>query len=212
MTHTLSEWDLRHREASPARAAPSEVLCELLPLLPAGAALDIACGTGRNALFLAAEGWHVTAVDGSAVALEKLAEIAAQRGIPARHATSWPDCQRREERGIALLQADLDRAIFPVSRFSVVLNFNFLQRDLFAQIERTLRPGGVVLFETYTASQLGFAGGPQTREFLLSPGELRAAFPACEILFYRELKARKGIASLLARKTADTPHAAGQRG
>ena len=67
-------------------------------------------------------------------------------------------------------------------------------------MERALAPGGMLLFETFTRAQLEFEGGPKNPEFLLECGELRVAFPGLRLLFYRELRAGKGIASLLARK------------
>jgi hypothetical protein len=58
----------------------------------------------------------------------------------------------------------------------------------------------VLLFETYTVAQLDFDGGPRNAKYLLEHGELRTAFPGLRSLFYRELRAGKGIASLIARK------------
>jgi hypothetical protein len=67
-------------------------------------------------------------------------------------------------------------------------------------MERTLIPGGMLLVETFTLVQLDFAGGPRNPNYLLERGELRTAFPGLRTLFYRELRAGKGIASLIARK------------
>jgi hypothetical protein len=76
----------------------------------------------------------------------------------------------------------------------------FLQRSLFPQITSALRPNGVLLLETYTRAQLEFPGGPRNPAYLLEIGELREAFPSLCVLFYRELRAGQGIASLVARK------------
>jgi hypothetical protein len=65
---------------------------------------------------------------------------------------------------------------------------------------RALRPDGVLMFETYTRAQLEFAGGPRNPAYLLETGELREAFPELRVVFYRELRAGQGIASLLAQK------------
>jgi len=70
------------------------------------------------------------------------------------------------------------------------------------EIERTLQPGGMLLFETYTTAQMAFEGGPRNPAYLLEPGELRASFPELRIIFYRELSAGQGKASLLAQKPA----------
>ena len=101
---------------------------------------------------------------------------------------------------ILLVKTDLERAALPVSSFALILCVNYLQRSLFSQIQRALAPGGMLLFETHTRAQLEFPGGPKNPEYLLDPGELRVGFPALRLLFYRELRAGKGIASLIAQK------------
>ncbi len=65
---------------------------------------------------------------------------------------------------------------------------------------RALRTNGVLLMETFTRAQLEFPGGPRNPAYLLETGELRDAFPGLSVLFYRELRAGQGIASLVARK------------
>jgi SAM-dependent methyltransferase len=102
--------------------------------------------------------------------------------------------------GIRLIQANLEELRLPEASFSLILCFHYLQRALFPQIARALRPGGLLLFETYTRAQLDCPGGPRNPAFLLEPGELRNAFPELRTLFYRELHAGQGIASLVAEK------------
>jgi SAM-dependent methyltransferase len=176
---------------------------ELLPLLPCGPALDIACGTGRHALFLAARHQHVTAVDWSGAGLGVLEARARAMRVPIRRISSLEKAGKSLPGGIDLMQADLDRLELPVNSFELILCMQYLQRSLFRQLPRALRPGGVLLFETYTRAQLEFAGGPRNPEYLLVPGELRDAFPDLRILFYRELRAGQGIASLVAQKPGD---------
>jgi tellurite methyltransferase len=200
MAASASKWDARYRAAVDKPLAESAAFVrELLPLLPVGPALDLACGTGRHALLLAERGQAVTAVDCSAVALEiverraRAAQCAVKRIERASEVTG-------RGHGIHLWQADLEDANLPAEAFSLVVCVNYLQRSLFSQIERALIPGGVLLFETFTVAQLEFSGGPRNPEYLLESGELRAAFPELRSLFYRELRAGKGIASLIARK------------
>jgi SAM-dependent methyltransferase len=88
----------------------------------------------------------------------------------------------------------------PVASFSLILCLHYLLRSLFPQMARALCPGGVLLFETFTRAQLNYAGGPRNPAYLLEPGELRTAFPELRVLFYRELNAEQGIASLVAQK------------
>jgi len=200
MRASLSEWDAKHRAAAEkAASGPAGFVRELLPLLPRGPALDLACGTGRHTLLLAGRQQPVTAVDGSSVALEMLQRRARASSQPLgsmKTATTIAASRR----GIELVRADLEQAILPVNSFSLILCVNYLQRSLFSHIERALAPGGMLLFETHTRAQLEFPGGPRNPEYLLDLGELRVAFPSLRLLFYRELLAGKGIASLLAEK------------
>ena len=108
--------------------------------------------------------------------------------------------------GIDLLQSDLGAVALPANRYSLILCVRYLQRSLFPQIARALRPGGMLLFETYTKAQLDFSGGPRDPAYLLNTGELRKAFPELEVVFYRELRAEQGIASLAARKPSENDH------
>ena len=201
MSSNQAEWDAKHRLAAEATASePASIVRELLPLLPPGPALDIACGTGRNALFLASRGQHVTAVDFSDVALDILEVRARGMHVPVRHGKSFHDVHGTHRRGLELLRTDLEQAHLPAHAYDLIVCIQFLQRSLFPQMVRALRPNGVLLFETYTRAQLEFPGGPQNPAYLLEIGELRDAFPSLCVLFYRELRAEQGIASLVARK------------
>jgi tellurite methyltransferase len=198
MPANAAEWDEKYRaEGDAAATEPAGLVQELLPLLPMGPALDVACGSGRHTLVLAAREQAVTAVDQSAAALE----IVERRARAAGHAvTRMPRWSAGARPGIRLWQADLEQVSLPASGFALILCVNYLQRSLFAQMERALLPGGVLLYETYTRAQLEFSGGPRSPEYLLESGELRYAFPSLRTLFYRELRAGKGIAGLIARK------------
>lgn len=204
MATSQSEWDAKHclaaGEAAEVAEAPAGILTELWPLLPPGAALDLACGRGRNAIFLAERGQHVTAVDWSATALDVLEERAKASKIPVRRIPRMDEAKQPAQPGIDLLRADLETVALPANRYSVILCVRYLQRSLFPQICRALRPGGMLLFETYTKAQLDFSGGPRDPAHLLDKGELRVAFSELETLFYRELRTEQGNASLLARK------------
>ena len=203
MPSSQSEWDARHKLAAEAALPePAGIVRELLPLLPSGPALDIASGTGRHTLFLAARGQSVTAVDQSSVALDILQDRAQGLSAPARRCKNWEAADVPQRAGIALMQVDLEQARLPEQRYDLILCVNYLQRSLFPQITRGLRPGGVLLFETFTRAQMELGGGPRNPAFLLEVGELRHAFPELSVLFYRELRAEQGIASLLAKKPA----------
>ena len=202
MPSSQAEWDHKHRLAAETPPAePASIVCELLPLLPSGPALDVACGPGRHALLLAARGQHVTAVDFSGVALDIL-EVRAR----AMHVTVWHNKGLHEAKNpshgrITLMRTDLEQEQLPDRCYELILCIQYLQRSLFPQMAKALRPNGVLLIETFTRAQLEFAGGPRSPDHLLQTGELREAFPDLCVLFYRELRAGQGIASLLARRS-----------
>jgi tellurite methyltransferase len=201
MPTSQSEWDAKHRLAAQAPSAePAGIVRELLPLLPMGHALDLACGTGRHTLLLAARHQHVTAVDWSAAALEILESHARDLQASVRRIHSLDSAGRSSRGGIDLMQANLDSVAIPERSYDLILCIRYLQRSLFPSICRALRPGGVLLFETYTQAQLQFDGGPRHPDYLLEAGELRKAFPELCVLFYRELCAGQGIASLAAQQ------------
>ena len=200
MPANVAEWDARHRDsAQDSPAEPASIVSEWLPLLPHGPVLDLACGTGRHTLLLAAHDLPVTAIDWSGTALD----ILENRARKAKQRASREDAAHLADsraRGIGLIQANLEEIRLPVASFSLILCLQYLLRSLFPQMARALRPGGVLLFETFTCAQLNYAGGPRNPAYLLEPGELRTAFPELHVLFYRELNAGQGIASLVAQK------------
>ncbi len=140
----------------------------------------------------------MTAVDGSGVALDVLERRAQELHY---NVNRIRDASRiaSPSYGIQLVHADLEQVTLPVRSFFLILCVHYLQRSLFAQMEAALLSGGMLLFETFTREG---AGGPRNPEYLLAPGELRTAFPGLRIVFYRELRAGKGIASLIAQKAA----------
>jgi len=201
MPANVSEWDAKHRTAAKGSLPePASFVREMLPLLPTGPALDLACGTGRYTLLLASRQEQVVAVDWSPVALDVLEQHARSLNFTVSHASGSEITAQRRSDTIRLVNADIERVKLPSDSFALIVCVQYLQRSLFPQIEDALRPGGMVLFETFTRAQLEFTGGPRNPAHLLELGELRDAFPGLEVLFYRELRAGQGIASLVARK------------
>jgi tellurite methyltransferase len=200
MSTTVTEWDARHRESAESPPAePASIVSEWLPLLPTGAALDLACGTGRHTLLLAARGQFVNAVDWSGAALDILENRARTAKLHVSRADDTSGAGSRTH-GIRLIQANLEDIQLPEALFSLILCLQYLQRSIFQQLAAALRPGGVLVFETFTRAQLSYSGGPRNPAYLLESGELRTAFPGLRTLFYRELNAGQGIASLVAQK------------
>ena len=108
MPANVTEWDARHREAAQnSPAEPASIVSEWLPLLPHGAALDLACGTGRHALLLAGRGQFVNAVDWSGAALDILESRARKAKIHVSRADDTSGTGSRAH-GIRLIQANLD--------------------------------------------------------------------------------------------------------
>lgn len=170
-------WDRQHVETT-GTEQPAAFLREIIEGgiwdLPRGRALDVACGKGRNALYLAAQGFDVTAVDVSPVAL------AAGR-------------RRAEERSLAITwqQADLDNFEFDERSFDLVINFNFLQRSLMPRLLAAVKRGGFFIFETFLIDQQA-VGHPHNPDYLLRHNELLHYCRELRVLFYREGKFRDG--------------------
>jgi SAM-dependent methyltransferase len=189
MQDAAKEWDERYRQGLTMPDEPAALLKENLSLLPKeGKALDIAMGTGRNALCLASLGFRVTGIDLSAVAVEKCREKAERLGLP-----------------IEALVADLEHHTLPIEEYDLIVNFYYLQRGLVPHIVAALKPGGVLVFETFTIDQLQFGWGPKLPDHLLRPGELREMFAELEALLYQEGiiqgdRGPKAVARLIGRK------------
>ncbi len=164
---------------------PRSFLTEHLHLLPAcGLALDLAMGAGKNTEALLERGYRVIGVDISSEAV-----LRAKRRFPELQAVI----------------ADLTRFYLPSRTFDVVLNFYYLQRELWPEFGRILKPGGLLVFETLTHGMQEML--PEIPgSFLLKPGELREAFKDWDILVYREGWVtgdhghEKAIASMIARR------------
>jgi SAM-dependent methyltransferase len=180
-------WDERYRQDGDTIKEPARFLVEQLERLPQGRALDLAAGSGRNALFLAAHGYPIDAVDASEVAVEKLSALAKKESLP-----------------ITTTRAELPDYTISKNTYAVILNFYFLERKMFHPIQDGLIDGGMLLFETYTIEQSRF-GRPRNHEFLLRPNELLRSFSDLHIIYYHERIDRSGtehraIATLLAEK------------
>jgi SAM-dependent methyltransferase len=172
-----ARWDKQH-ESTHGSAEPSVFLREIFAAeawpIPRGRALDLACGKGRNALFLAERGFTVVAADISPIALEEGRRRAAEKNL----AVTWQ-------------QADLDRIQLSEDAYDLVVNFNFLQRSLIPQIKAALRVGGYIIFETYLIDQPAI-GHPKNPAYLLQHNELLNWFLDYRVLCYREGRFSEG--------------------
>ena len=166
---------------------PSSFLREQLYRLPKGRALDLACGGGRNAIFLAQNAYDVDAVDRSLEALEEGRKLALDAG----------EC-------VNFIETDLENYKLPEERYDLIINFNYLERVLVPKMTAALKPGGMLLFETFTLDQKRF-GPPGNEAYLLRKGELKELFKGLDVLYFwegvlAEREKKKAVARLLAIK------------
>jgi tellurite methyltransferase len=156
----------RHRGKPAGEAEP--FLAEMLVRITRGIVLDVAAGRGRNALALARVGVEVVAVDYSVEAMCLLAATAREARL-----AIWP------------IVANLDSFHLKDESFDAIVNINFLDRALFPNFMRALRPGGVLIADTFLVDQ-GAIGHPRDPRFLLTHGELRTLAGGLEVEEYRE--------------------------
>ncbi len=190
MLKDKERWNEKYREREfLSGKKPNAFLQKHIHRLPPGKALDLACGDGTNAVFLAQEGFTVEAVDISPVGLKMARRLAREKKAPVR-----------------FRQVDLDSFSLPRQHYDLIVLLYFLSRRLIPRIQKALKPAGKIVFETYTQEQslLG-TGGPHQVSYLLKPNELLRLFAGMRILFYREGVfridgRRRGVASLIAEK------------
>jgi len=195
MNERIAKWDERYRKGEGEHGfEPSPPLLQAIQEVAPGLALDIACGAGRHAIFLAERGWRVVAVDGSRAGLERLREESGRRGIGHRIEARLADLERRPRRF----------AIRPAA-YDLICDFYFLDRTLFDKIRAGVRPGGLFVVALHVA--LPEDPAPGNPAFSLLPGELKrlAAGWGWEILHSlegppRESGHERATAELIARR------------
>ena len=167
--HPIDRWNERHQSGEQGPSDPAPVVVDAVKLVPAGRALDLACGRGRNAVYLVEHGWSVVAIDASPVAIES---------VDPRVRTQVLDLERNS-------------LPFDDETFDMVCIINFLNRPLFAEARRVARPGGVVVSAIHTVRST------MNPLYTVGLGELRSFFADWKILIDREdqlaeIVARKG--------------------
>lgn len=164
---------------------PAQFLVENVELLPKGRVLDVAMGSGRNAIYLARLGFEVEGVDMSPEAVNTALESAEKVGVTIRAQVADLEGNYYIEKGA----------------YDVIICFNYLQRSLISQIKDGLRQGGIVVYETFIIDQVQF-GKPKNPDYLLRHNELLNMFRDFRCLRYREgvIKGPRAIASIVAQK------------
>jgi len=154
---------------------PSELVSKFYKLAKKGTALDVAAGNGRNSSFLAAKGFEVDAIDISDVALSLAKE---------------------KNEKIHLFNEDLDFFRLEKNSYDLIVNINFLQRRLFPQYKNALKPGGVLIFETFLEDKSRIEDDAIVKDHYLQINELLHAFISLQIIFYQERQIMAPIGEL----------------
>ncbi|MFQ5733398.1 MAG: class I SAM-dependent methyltransferase [Planctomycetaceae bacterium] len=181
-------WDEKYRAGdSPECVQPDDWLVHNASQQPPGRALELACGLGHNAIWLAQRGWTVEALDVSPAGLRLASALARRVDAPP---VNW-------------VAADLDDFSPAENRYDLAVVFRFLDRDRVpGLIENALRPGGRLIYETFLRAHCDRADNHlRTAAFTLQPGELPELFPDMIVDEYRETTLpERTVAQLVARK------------
>jgi tellurite methyltransferase len=170
------------------RRTPSALLTEWLDDRPPRKALDLACGTGRNSLYLAEKGYAVTAIDISPRAIAMAERFAREKGLK----INW-------------IVADLDNHAIQGRYDLIVISFFYVNKNMVPPIIDALKRGGWLLYENRMLSPSS-ADEDQKHRFHLRPGELRELFQGLKVISYEERRADgeggrpSYLASLVAQK------------
>ena len=154
------KWESRYRaDGFEPNRTPVPFLVQAVGKLKPGRVLCLAAGAGRNAVYLAEQGWAVTAVDISPAGLAWCRRLASYRGVE-----------------VETIAADLLSFDVGAERWDLVTNLYFHEPALFPPIRAALQKGDHFLFQTYAKAQANFGGGPTNPGHLVDPEELRQAF------------------------------------
>lgn len=178
-----SQWDARYStEELLWSAEPNQFLVHEAEALPPGTALDVACGEGRNAVWLAGRGWQVTGVDFSPVALEKGRRLADRSEV----AVEW-------------VEADVAEWSPPAEAFDLVIVFYLhlpaeLRRTVYGRMAAAVAPGGTMVVVGHHSRNLhdGY-GGPQDPAVLFSAEEVAADLAGLRVVTARQV--HRGVAT-----------------
>lgn len=177
------KWEQRYGSAVSALPDPDSLLVEHAALLGSGRAMDLACGRGANALFLAARGFQVDAVDISLKALRVLQSEARRAGAD-----------------VACVAADLDYWSLPVAQYNLVVVCYFFSEMLISPIKAALKPGGLLVYATYNVRHFSLRPGFNPA-YLILPDALSRYFSDFEeIVHETDAGEHANISRLIARR------------
>ncbi|ELZ13233.1 methyltransferase type 11 [Haloterrigena salina JCM 13891] len=190
MTDERERWNERYGDVE--FELPDEPIPELerrIATLPEGRALDVATGTGRNALFLAAHGYEVDAIDISDAAIERARDRADERGLE----VNWQ-------------RADLADVELPTDEYDVLTVSFFAALERLPDLKDALAPGGVLIYEHHLRSSDPVEVGPSSERFRYRSNDLLRACLDLTILAYAERRrpvagGTAAVATLVARNS-----------
>ncbi|MDH3419493.1 MAG: class I SAM-dependent methyltransferase [Gammaproteobacteria bacterium] len=163
------KWDERYASgAYAARTYPTQLLADWLDQLPRGRALDVACGAGRNALYLAEHGYAVDAIDISSVALDRARATAAERGLD----VNW-------------IEMDLEAGDVPGNHYDLIVIVRYTHPTLVADLIGQLADGGFLLCEEHLLTDRDVVG-PTSPAFRTRPNELLGLSTGLRVIYYHE--------------------------
>ncbi len=163
------KWDERYASgAYAARTHPTQLLADWIDELPRGRALDVACGAGRNSLFLAEHGYTVDAVDISSVALDRARASATERGVH----INW-------------IEMDLEAEDPPGDHYDLIVIVRYVHPTLVAELIGQLADGGFLLCEEHLLTDRDVVG-PSSAQFRVRPNELLGLSTGLRVIYYHE--------------------------
>ena len=167
-----TQWDTKYSKSDYVFGkTPAKFLRSNFDYIKRGSkVLDMGMGEGRNAVFLARQGYNVTGVDISSVAVKKSRLLAKEFGVR-----------------VNAIVASLTKYKIPKESFDAIICFYYVERTLHKKMIEWLKPGGVLIYEAHTTNQLSIKGQEHySKKYLLDPGELINLFPNMTILKYEE--------------------------
>ena len=162
------KWNQRYAEDSYHKNNPVVLLEEWLPKLSVGKALDVACGAGRNSIYLARSGFQVDAIDVSAEGLRKARQQALQQGLE----INW-------------IEHDLDQPFPFEADYDLIIVMWYVNLELIARLCDCLATGGYLLCEEHLLTDQEVIG-PSSPDYRVVPGALRETVSALDVLLYEE--------------------------
>jgi tellurite methyltransferase len=165
----LDKWNQRYAEDSYRKNNPVVLLQDWLPKVPVGKALDVACGAGRNSIFLAQSRFQVDAIDISPEGLRKARQQAENQGL----SINW-------------LEHDLDQAFQFDMDYDLIVVMWYVNLALITRLCDCLTTGGYLLCEEHLITDQDVIG-PTSSNYRVAPGALREAVSGLNVLLYEEI-------------------------